>query len=256
MFYGITDLATFIIGTIGVILLPGPNSLYVVTTAGQFGIKKGFGAMLGVFVGDSVLMFLTAVGAAGLLRTYPALFTILKVLGGLYLLYLGVGLIIAGFKKWFSKTPGEEIIGKIKLKEHNSFYRALTLSLLNPKAILFYLSFFIQFVDPNYERPFLSFFILAVILQIISMTYLATLIFAGHALTEAFRKMRRLGAGAMMAVGCLFIGFAFMLAMAKMSDMGGGKSESESHAESKVEPKLAPKAESLADAHLVAAMRT
>ena len=73
MLFGITDLVTYLIGTTLIILLPGPNSLYVMTTASRFGQKSGYQAALGVLLGDTILMLLTVIGAASLLRTVPSL---------------------------------------------------------------------------------------------------------------------------------------------------------------------------------------
>ena len=85
------------------------------------------------------------------------------------------------------------------------------MSLTNPKAILFLLSFFVQFVDPAYPRPALSFFVLALILQLVSLTYLTLLIHAGHGLTRVFKQHTRLAALGMGAIGFLFIGFAIKM---------------------------------------------
>ncbi|WP_163454555.1 LysE family transporter, partial [Escherichia coli] len=84
---------------------------------------------------------------------------------------------------------------------------ALVVSLLNPKAIAFLLSFFIQFVDPAYPHPALTFLILGTIIQVLSFLYLSTLIFAGARLAAAFRARRRLSGAANAGVGVLFVGF-------------------------------------------------
>ena len=72
------------------------------------------------------------------------------------------------------------------------FLRALIASLLNPKAILFFVAFFVQFVDPSYAWPVLSYGVLFVILQICSVAYLSMLIVAGDGLAQTFRRRRRL----------------------------------------------------------------
>ena len=94
---GITDLTTFIIGTTLIVLLPGPNSLYVMSIASRYGIKTGYLAAFGVFSGDLILIILTILGAASLLHAFPWLFTVLKLIGALYLGYLGVKLLIAAY---------------------------------------------------------------------------------------------------------------------------------------------------------------
>ena len=92
------------------------------------------------------------------------------------------------------------------------FHTALVISLMNPKAILFFVSFFIQFVDPGYAWPALSFAILGLICQIISGVYLSLLILGGAHLAQQFRTRRRLAAGATGGVGVMFIGFGARLA--------------------------------------------
>ena len=94
------------------------------------------------------------------------------------------------------------------------FKRALLLSLTNPKAILFFLSFFVQFVDPAYPHPSLSFAVLAIILQLISFSYLNLLILAGQRLAAAFMARRQLALVGTAAVGLLFIGFAVRMWLA------------------------------------------
>ena len=61
---GITDLWTYVLGTVFIVLLPGPNSLFVLATAAQGGIAAGYKAACGVFLGDTVLMTLSALGIA------------------------------------------------------------------------------------------------------------------------------------------------------------------------------------------------
>lgn len=69
--FGITDLTTYIIGTFLIVLLPGPNSLYVMSIASRYGIKTGYMGALGIFTGDLILMLCTVLGAASLLKAFP-----------------------------------------------------------------------------------------------------------------------------------------------------------------------------------------
>jgi leucine efflux protein len=97
------------------------------------------------------------------------------------------------------------------------YRRALLASLLNPKAILFFVSFFVQFVDPAYPYPALSFLALGLWVQLFSITYLSILIFTGVRLAAAFRRRKRLQAGASAAAGTAFLGFAAKLSLASGS---------------------------------------
>ncbi|MFV0284716.1 MAG: leucine efflux protein LeuE [Castellaniella sp.] len=206
MQYGVLDVWTYLVGVVFIILLPGPNSLFVLAIGAGRGVRAGYEAAFGVFVGDSILMALTAAGAASVLRLLPMVFIVLKAAGALYLTYLGIRLLLSAWR------PGPARTQAVSGDQDSPFRKALLLSLLNPKAILFLLSFFVQFVDPAYPHPALPFLILATILQACSALYLSVLIFGGARLAAAFRRrqgLARLGSG---LVGLLFLGFAGRMA--------------------------------------------
>ncbi|MBM2617719.1 leucine efflux protein LeuE [Actinoplanes sp. LDG1-06] len=213
---GITDFWTYVVGTLAIILLPGPNSIFVLSVGARRGVRAGYQAAAGVFLGDAVLMVLSAAGAASLLRTYPPLFLVIKYAGAAYLLWVGFGIVRGGWRKWRSR--GEP--GALALEEpaelRSPFRRAAVISLLNPKAILFFVSFFIQFVEPGYAHPALSFLILGAVVQLFSALYLTALIFGGKFLAGQFQRRRRLAAGAAAGVGALFVGFSIKLATASV----------------------------------------
>ncbi|MEV0596635.1 leucine efflux protein LeuE [Nonomuraea cavernae] len=218
MFFGITDLWTYIAGAFFIILLPGPNSVYVLSLAAQQGVRQGYRAAAGVFVGDTVLMALAAAGAASLLRSNPVLFTIVKYAGAGYLAWIGFQMIHGAWRAWRAEPSADETAGPPVVSRHpRPFRKALTISLLNPKAILFFVSFFIQFVDPGYATPALSFLILGAIIQVFSVLYLTALIFGGTFLARQFRSRRRLGAGLTSGVGAVFLGFGAKLATTSLS---------------------------------------
>ena len=215
--FGIADLTTYIIGTILIILLPGPNSLYVMSIASRYGIKAGYQGAFGVFVGDVILMFCTVLGAASILVAFPWVFIIVKILGASYLTYLGFKLLKASIHTWRSTIYSRQIETQLHtLYRIRPFRTALTVSLLNPKAILFFLSFFVQFIDPAYPHPALSFLTLAVILQVISMSYLTLLIFSGKKLSGFFRQSPKISAVSVFLVGLLFFSFGIKLATSSL----------------------------------------
>ncbi|CAM5179608.1 Leucine efflux protein OS=Castellaniella defragrans OX=75697 GN=HNR28_002643 PE=3 SV=1 [Castellaniella denitrificans] len=204
--YGVLDVWTYLAGTIFIVLLPGPNSLFVLATGAGRGVRAGYQAAFGVFVGDSILMTLTAAGAASVLRLLPMVFLALKAAGAVYLTYLGIRLLMSAWR------PAPAQVRAVAGGPGSPFRKALLLSLLNPKAILFLLSFFVQFVDPAYPHPALPFFILAAILQACSLLYLSTLIFGGSRLAAAFRRRQGLARAGSGLVGMLFLWFAGRMA--------------------------------------------
>lgn len=215
-FYGVTDLWTYVLGVVGIILLPGPNSLYVLAVASARGVREGYKGAMGIFLGDSILLTLTALGAAGMLRTYPLLFMVAKYAGAAYLTWLGVNMMVAAIKKWRNKTTvvQEEKAAAVNLQ--NPFKRALMISLLNPKSILFLLSFFVQFIDPSYDTPAIPFLMLSAISMSLSFLYLTALIFLGARLAHNFSQRRRLSASLSSGVGSLFVWFGVKLANASL----------------------------------------
>ncbi|MFI5981418.1 leucine efflux protein LeuE [Streptomyces sp. NPDC051555] len=214
--YGVTDLPTYLAGLVLIILLPGPNSLYVLSVAARRGVRTGYKAAAGVWTGDTVLMTLAAVGAASLLQASPVVFGVVKVLGAGYLSWLAVGMLRGAWAMWRARGAEPEVVAAAAAAPsgpERPYRRALLISLLNPKAILFLMSFFVQFVDPAYPYRGLSFLLLGSLLQVGSFLYLTLLIFGGTKLSEAFTRRRRLSAGATSMAGVLFLGFAAKLAM-------------------------------------------
>jgi len=217
--FGVVNYLTYVLGVILIILLPGPNSLYVLALSAQQGAQKSWAAAMGVFIGDAVLMLLTAFGAATVLNAYPAVFNSIKFLGAAYLLYIGSRLIYNAWSNW--RHHGESNIDNMQRMKpftvRQAFVKALLVSLLNPKAILFFLSFFVQFVDANYANPMTPFLILGFTLQFFSFCYLSMLIYVGARLADAFRHrpvIRHISAG---GIGMVFLGFAGKLALATVS---------------------------------------
>ncbi|WP_275558895.1 leucine efflux protein LeuE [Streptomyces sp. 5-6(2022)] len=232
---GITDLSTYLAGLALIILLPGPNSLYVVSVAARRGPRTGYRAAAGVLCGDAVLMALSAGGVASLLHASPVLFAVVKFAGAGYLTWLAVGM-LRGARALWRRRPGTAEAARSAAEARGAagagagagaaedtamgsaegerpYRRALVISLLNPKAILFFISFFVQFVDPDYAHPALSFVALGAWAQLFSITYLSVLIFSGTYLAATFRRRRRLRAGLSAAAGTAFLGFAAKLSL-------------------------------------------
>ncbi|MFK4144214.1 leucine efflux protein LeuE [Streptomyces sp. NPDC004065] len=219
--FGVIDLPTYLAGLVLIVLLPGPNSLYVLSVAARRGVRAGYTAAAGVWCGDTVLMTLSAAGVASLLQANALLFGIVKYAGAGYLTWLAVGMLRAARAMW--RTRREQVLEDLEegpaatrgpRADERPYRRALVISIFNPKAILFFVAFFVQFVDPGYAYPALSFVVLGAFAQLASFLYLSALIFGGTRLAAAFRRRKRLSAWATSAAGALFLGFAVKLSLA------------------------------------------
>jgi leucine efflux protein len=215
--FGVIDLPTYLAGLVLIVLLPGPNSLYVLSVAARQGVRAGYTAAAGVWCGDTVLMTLSAAGVASLLQANAVLFGIVKYAGAGYLTWLAIGMLRAARSMWRTRrerAAEESVPAPDAVAQERPYRRALVISLFNPKAILFFVAFFVQFVDPGYAYPALSFVVLGAFAQLASFLYLTALIFSGTRLAAAFRRRKRLAATATSAAGALFLGFAVKLTLA------------------------------------------
>jgi leucine efflux protein len=212
--FGIIHFPSYLLGAILIILLPGPNSLYVLALSAEQGWRKGIWASAGIVVGDAIIMLSVALGAATVLASSPLIYAILRLLGAGYLAWLGLGIIRVGLVRLQTKEatartsslPQAEVILRL-----HPFLAALLLALTNPKAIFFFISFFTQFVDPDFHQPALGFFYLALVTQCISIAYLVTLIGAGQYCLGFVKAHPRIAASLWLATGVLFIAFSLRL---------------------------------------------
>ncbi|MGY5957433.1 leucine efflux protein LeuE [Kosakonia sp. BK9b] len=204
--YGVISYWSYLIGAIFIILVPGPNTFFVLKSSIAGGLKNGYVAASAVFIGDAVLMFLAYAGVATLIKTTPLLFNIVRYLGAFYLLYLGCKMLYSTFVHKTRQQNEQEI------HKGDVFRRALVLSLTNPKAILFYVSFFVQFIDINYASPGTAFFILASTLEVISVCYFSFLVISGSYVTQWVKTRKKITRIGNSLIGLIFVGFAARLA--------------------------------------------
>ena len=102
--FGVINYFSYFIGCTLIVLLPGPNSMYVISLAAQQGVRFGWAAACGIFLSDSILMLATALGAVSVLTAYPELFTLIKYVGATYLGYLGFMMIQVALATWWNKA--------------------------------------------------------------------------------------------------------------------------------------------------------
>jgi len=204
--FGVINIWTYIAGLIFIIIIPGPNSMFVLKTSASHGVLGGYKAAAGCFLGDAILIFLAYIGVASVIKASPILFTLVRFMGALYLLYLGIKIIQENF---FSKD--KDVAESLSVRG-NVFRKSLTLSLTNPKSIMFYVSFFVQFINFSYPHAAVPYLILATILEVLSFTYMTTLIFGGVSMSKFFKSRKQLTKFGNGIVGLFFMGFAARLA--------------------------------------------
>jgi leucine efflux protein len=223
---GVIQFWTFLSGVIVIILMPGPNSLFVLKTSISQGPHVAWQAIAAVLLGDAVLILLSYLGVASLLLASPELFRWVRYLGAAYLLYLGVQMLLSLRQKSTAKATDAAVTdsgttdsGLRSAGATNSgfpgpvFRKSLLLSLTNPKAILFYLSFFIQFIDYSFSPAWLPYLVLALVLELVSLCYLTVLIYAGHHIAGYFRHQPLAAQAGNLVLGLLFSAFAVRLVL-------------------------------------------
>jgi len=195
------DWIGFIIASIAVVLAPGPGSLFVVKTAGTSGLRAAHGAMLGIMVGDTCLIILSVLGVSALFRAYPSLFHILRLAGASYLLFLGLKLIL-----------GKSRTDSVRLQGH-SFRQAISITLLNPKAVFFFMAFFPLFVRSPESDPLFTYAVMTLTFQFVSATYLSLLVRMSSWTSSALLKSSAARFVLEKLCGCVFIGFGVKVAL-------------------------------------------
>lgn len=150
-------------------------------------------------------MWLAVAGVAALLLAYPAAFAAVQWLGAAYLAWLGVRMVRA--------KPGAAPV--LQLRAGQYFRQGLTITLLNPKAIVFYMAFFPLFVDPARHQGLLTFGVMAATIAGLTFAYGLVVVGLTHRLAERLRASPRLTTWLNRAAGTLLVGFGLKLALSK-----------------------------------------
>ena len=203
--FGITDYGAFVAAIIIFLLIPGPGNLALITSTSKGGTKGGFGAIFGVIVGDQILLWMAVAGVAAILTAYPAAFSAVQWLGTAYLAWLGFKMLLA--------KPGDAPV--LHIKPHHYFRQALMITLLNPKAIVFYMAFFPLFVDPAHHLGLVTFAVMAITIAALAFAYGLTAVLLTHFLAERLRANPMVSRALDKPAGLFLIGFGLKLALSK-----------------------------------------
>jgi threonine/homoserine/homoserine lactone efflux protein len=203
--FGIADYGAFVAAIVLFLAIPGPGNLALITSTSKGGMRGGLAATLGVIAGDQVLMWMAVAGVAALLAAYPAAFAAVQWLGAAYLAWLGW--------KMLTAKPGAKPVLNIRPRQY--FQQALTITLLNPKAIVFYMAFFPLFVDPAKHQGLITFGAMAATVAVLTFLYGLTAVLLTHFLAERMRANPVIARTLEKLAGVFLIGFGIKLAISK-----------------------------------------
>ena len=202
---GVTDYGAFVAAVVLFLLIPGPGNLALITSTGKGGIRGGLAATCGLILGDQVLMWLAVAGVAALLAASPAAFHGVQWLGAAYLVWLGARML-------FTKAGAAPLLN---FKPYHYLRQALAITLLNPKAIVFYMAFFPLFVDSASHCGVLTFAFMAATIAVLSFIYGFIVVLLSHFLAERLRANPAASRLMTRLAGTLLIGFGVRLGVGR-----------------------------------------
>lgn len=202
---GIADYGAFMLAMVVFLAIPGPGNLALVTSTSKGGLRGGLAATLGVIAGDQVLMSAAVAGVAAVLTASPVLFEVVQWMGAAYLAWLGVKMMLI--------KPGDAPI--LDMRAGQYFRQAMLITLLNPKAIVFYMAFFPLFVDPVQHKGLLTFGVMAVTIAALTFLYGLGATLLTYFLAERLRARPWVKSLLEKSAGALLIGFGAKLALSR-----------------------------------------
>lgn len=164
--FGIHDIALFVVSGLLLNIMPGPDSLLIMTRSATQGWRAGSAAVLGIGVGTMVHVFAAAIGLSAVLATSATAFTVVKYVGAAYILYMAYGLLRS--KK---SSPAAAVVAVPPLPFCKIFFQGFLTNVLNPKVALFFLAFVPQFISADSSSKPLAFIILGVIFNFNGMLW-------------------------------------------------------------------------------------
>lgn len=206
---GIHDLALFVVSGLLLNMMPGPDSLLIMLRSGSQGWRAGSVAALGIGTGTMVHVLAAALGLSALLSASAELFTVIKLMGALYLVYLGISLLRQGAS---SSVASEPAVSLLALSYGRIFRQGLLTNVLNPKVALFFLAFVPQFIAPDAPQKALAFIVLGCIFNINGMIWCHLLAISTAYASRKVRLPARLGRWLNRLMGGLFVGLGIKLA--------------------------------------------
>ena len=208
--FGIHDLTLFIISGLLLNIMPGPDSLLIMTRSATQGWRAGVAAAMGIGTGTMVHVLAAAVGLSAILATSATAFMVVKYIGAAYIIYMAISLLR-------SKRSAAVAVIVPPLPYRKIYLQGLLTNVLNPKVAIFFLAFVPQFIDAAAPNKALAFIVLGSIFNVNGMLWCVSL-----ALFTAFASARLkvsplISTWLNRVTGALFIWLGVKLALSKQS---------------------------------------
>jgi len=200
-------LAVFALASAALIVVPGPAVLYILTRSIHQGRAAGVTGAPGIEVGALVHVAFAAVGLSALLASSAVAFSVVKYVGAVYL--IGVGL-------WTLLSRGDEAdvrLGRSR-RLRRVFAQGVVVNVFNPKVALFFLAFLPQFVDPNGVEPALQIAFLGLVFVSIALVLDTGWALAAGTAGGVLRRSRLFVRVQRYVSGSVFVGLGVLTALA------------------------------------------
>lgn len=207
--FGIHDLGLFIVSGLLLNIMPGPDSLLIMTRSATQGAGAGCTAALGIGTGTFVHVFAAALGLSAILATSATAFTVVKYIGAAYILYMAIGLL--------RSKPRDAVaaVALAPLPYRKIFAQGFLTNVLNPKVALFFLAFVPQFINADAPSKALAFIILGCIFNLNGMIWCNALALFTAQASARLKLSPLVSVWLNRATGGLFVWLGVKLAMAK-----------------------------------------
>jgi len=208
--FGIHDLPLFVVSGLLLNIMPGPDSLLIMTRSATQGWRAGVAASLGIGAGTLVHIFAAALGLSAVLSTSATAFTVVKLVGAAYILYMAVGLLRA------RKTEGTTAAPELPALPYRKILaQGFLTNVLNPKVALFFLAFVPQFISLDAPNKALAFVILGAIFNFNGMLWCGFLAVSTAKASERLKLNPIVSLWLNRATGGLFVWLGVKLALSK-----------------------------------------
>jgi leucine efflux protein len=198
---GIADFGGFCFAVLLFLALPGPGTFALLASTAKGGFVAGAAATLGLILGDQVLLWLAVAGVATLLAAYPVVFHVVQYVGAAYLAWIGLWLLL-------SREGG---VPPMRIEPRHYARQAFLITLLNPKAILFYMAFFPLFIDPATHQGMQTFVAMALTIATLTAVYCLTFCAFADRIAARVKAHKRVSLWLKRVAGMFLIGFGIRL---------------------------------------------